>query len=164
MTAPGLRKVLTTERPRILVIEEIDDASTDAQAALLPLMSDALVAPAIHGATTVDRVEVRVIATANDAQRLLPALRDRFTDLPMGDYSPEERRSVIEGFLIERDGMDPSEAAEIAGLIAPVSASVRDAERLADARREDPELGKQMAERLRLRRLEQPAARRTRRR
>jgi hypothetical protein len=131
----------------VLLIDEIDKADRDAQDALLVIM-DGNLAPAIHGQSQERHVEIRVIGAANFPERLTDPLRSRFNALPLPEYGVEQRKAVMTAILEKRPGMTPADAAEIAGLVAPHSADVREAERIAEARASDPELAAQMANRL----------------
>jgi hypothetical protein len=131
----------------VLLIDEIDKADRDAQDALLVLM-DGNLAPAIHGQSEERHVEIRVIGACNDPSRLSDPLRSRFHLLALPEYGVEQRTKVMTAILETREGISPELAAQIAGQVAPYSADVRLAERIAEAHLSDPDLAAQMVARL----------------
>jgi len=76
------------------------------------------------------------------------ALLSRFLKLDLKPYTVDQRKAVITHFLQQRDGMTAAEAVEVADLVAPRSGDVRDAERIAEVRRTNPELAAKLAARL----------------
>ena len=148
-TRAGLRRIVGEEMggTGILAIDEIEKADRDAQDALLVIM-DGHLAPALHGQTEATVVTVRVIGAANYPERLTDPLRSRFNVLALPDYGIEQRKAVMASVLEQRPGITPEMAQRIAGLVAPHSADVRAAERIAEAELTDPALAAQMAERL----------------
>ena len=148
-TRAGLRRIVGEEMggSGILAIDEIEKADRDAQDALLTIM-DGHLAPALHGQTEATVVTVRVIGAANYPERLTDPLRSRFNVLALPDYGIEQRKAVMASVLEQREGISPEMAQRIAGLVAPHSADVRAAERIAEAELTDPKLAAQMAERL----------------
>lgn len=149
-TAKGLRDLLLDgERPRLVLIEEIEKSDQAVRQALLTAM-DGLVTKDVHGAhEEVDEIDTRFVAAANSTRGLSDALLSRFVILEMRPYTAEERHAVIRGFLTTRHHLDEATAEEIAALVAPHGGDVRDAEQIATVWATDPDLARAQAARLR---------------
>jgi holliday junction DNA helicase RuvB len=149
MTSAGLLDIVNGEQGKVhlLLIDEIDKGDQNVLSTLLSVMTGKATR-ATHGSHLEVDTDIRVVAAANSAEPLHEALRSRFIELHLAPYSLEQRKAVIAGFLANRKDIDPKRAAEIATWVAPLSADVRDAEQIAEVDREDPDLAKQLAERL----------------
>jgi MoxR-like ATPase len=150
MTPAALAKVVADPRVRVLFIDEIEKADRDAQEALLELMLGR-VSTAKVGNTREIVKDLRVVAAVNDPERMSEALRDRFIEIELPEYTPAERREVMSKVLQVRHGVPEEDAERIASEVAPHTASIRDAEQVALAERENPELAREMARRIRRR-------------
>lgn len=130
-TKAGLVEALLARRPRYLLIDQVDHLPPDDQQALLGVMSSGRVARLRYREHQDELLYVWVFATANDVGRLSEPLRDRFQVVRMHPYSDEEYAQVCRHFLERREGVDPEIAAYIAGRLAPLTHSIRDAQRVA---------------------------------
>lgn len=150
MTSAGLIEMFadSDNPPRILLIDEIDKSDPNTEATLLTVM-DGKATRATHGKSAVEcEVDVRIIAAGNSKAKILDALLNRFIELDLQPYTPEQRRTVIERFLETRHGLEPEQAREIADMVAVRGGDTRDAYQIAQIWRNDPELAKEMAGRL----------------
>lgn len=144
MTSAGLRELFTLdEPPRILLIDEIEKSDNEVLGTLLTIM-DGRLTEAVHGRTKEEDVDVRVIAAANDDRPIYPALLSRFQKVYLAPYTNKQRQQVIYGSLRSKD-VPETRARHIARLVAPRSADVRDAERVAHIWESDPLLAKETA-------------------
>jgi Holliday junction DNA helicase RuvB len=78
-----------------------------------------------------ERVDIRVIATANSIGRLPPELLDRFTKFRLNLYSPEEFVEVVRNVLVKREDIPADVADRIAKALVGKTQSPRDAVRVA---------------------------------
>lgn len=150
MTPAGLLGLILDADPevRVLLIDELDKAPRETQEALLAVLSGKAVRT-VHGKHESRAVDVRTIAVANDVRPIITPLRSRMVELVLPEMSVAERERVIAGFLRGRHGLPERDAEEIAALVAPRSADVRDAEQIATVRASDPKLADELARRLR---------------
>lgn len=150
LTSSGLREVLLASNPPdVLLVDEIDKADEQHIGTLLTVM-DGRVTEAVHGRHADEDTQVRVIAACNElAGPVKGPLQSRFVILRVKAYTPEERRQVIEGFLVKRKGMRKQDAQEIARLMAPKTATdVRDAEQVAGVWNDNRALAMEMIRRM----------------
>lgn len=149
MTSTGLMDILGGEEGgiEVLLIDEIDKADQGVLGTLLAAMTGKATR-AVHGKHLEIDTDVRVVAAANTAAPLHEALRSRFIELHLAAYTLEQRKAVIAGFLANRKGVEAHQAKEIADLVAPLSADVRDAEQIAAVAKDDPALARELAKRL----------------
>ncbi len=147
---PGIANLIVTRQPDVLLIDEIEKMKVEVQEALLVIM-DGRVATAKAGplqSVQETQTQVRVIAAANDPERIISPLYDRFIKLSMPEYTVEQRSEVMKAVLAKKQRLPEAEAERIAATVAPHTTSMRDAERIAEMAKENPELAKQMTERL----------------
>lgn len=148
--AAGIKNLLLDQNhPRILLFEELDKAPREVQEALLTAM-DGKVTNAIGtsgGQSEQLDLEVHIIAAANDIRLIIAPLLQRFTVLQLRDYTEAERHEVMVKLLEKRMEFDAPEAKEIADLVAPVG-TIRDAEHVGGLWKEDPDLARDHAARL----------------
>ncbi len=156
MRPAGLRDLLLDPaHPRVLLIEELDKADRDVQMALLSAMDGKVTqaTAAQDGQREELSLQMHVIAAANDSRAsrdskgLILPLLDRFTVLRLAEYTAAERHRVMVN-LLERRTFSHEEAEQIATLVAPASSSIREAERVGELWKEDPELARQHVARL----------------
>jgi MoxR-like ATPase len=150
MTPAALAKVVADPRVRVLFIDEIEKADRDAQESLLELMLGRVSTSKVGNIQEIVK-DLRVIAAANDPERMSAALRDRFIEIELPHYSLPQRREVMSKVLQARHGVAEEDAERIASEVAPHSTSIRDAEQVAWAEKENPALAREMTERIRRR-------------
>jgi len=129
-TRAGLVDVLLAG-PRYLLIDEIADATDRDLSILLPVMESGRVSRTHHGRHEERRTPVSVFAACNSSRNLRPALLARFMHVLIPEYAPDELQRVMAGFLVEREGVEPELAEEIAARVARRSRNVRHAAMIA---------------------------------
>ncbi|MGA9859589.1 MAG: AAA family ATPase [Solirubrobacteraceae bacterium] len=133
---------------RILLFDEIEKAKPETLTTLLGMMTGKATRTVSGQHQEVD-TDVRVVAACNTIETLPVALRSRLIEVYLPEYTEAERKEVIAGFLERRQGLSAAKAKEVADLVAPVSADIRDAEQIAEVDKTDPILAKQIAAGLR---------------
>lgn len=127
----GILEVVLERRPYLLLIDELDKMDGQDQAALLSLMEGGRASRTKVGRLADERLDLRVVAAANDLRRLSPELLSRFALRRIHPYSQEEFLGVVRGVLVRHEGVEPEAAEEIARLLDGRSQDVRDAIRVA---------------------------------
>jgi Holliday junction DNA helicase RuvB len=127
----GIVDFLLEQRPRYLIVDEIERMTSEDQSALLSLMESGIVTRLKKGMREKIKLNTLVFATCNRPERLPPELRSRFLTLHFREYSPDDFRRVVAGVLTRREGVDPELAAYIADRLAGRTRDVRDAVRVA---------------------------------
>jgi energy-coupling factor transporter ATP-binding protein EcfA2 len=125
-TSAGLVDYLL-ERPstQLVIVDELDKASTGDFAAFYELMETGQVPRLIHGKTEILRYRGRVFAACNSAENLPTALRSRFVEVNLPPYTAEQVETIT-GKLLVREGLPAARAHEIAALTAERSSDPRD--------------------------------------
>lgn len=139
LTRAGIFDVLFNERPKYLIIDELEKIdSIENLSALLSLMERGLVTETKYRRHRTIRLKTWVFASANEINRLSKELLSRFTLLRFRDYTPEEFYEVAVNVLIQREGLSQSLAPYIADKVLNVlqSRDVRDAVKCARLLRE----------------------------
>jgi Holliday junction DNA helicase RuvB len=133
MTRVGLRDVLFYERPRYLLIDEVDKVQDrDDLASLLTWMESGRVVVTMHNVRKEVRGKGWVYAAANSADKLPRELLDRFTVLHFKAYTPEEYVRVATSYLTKTNNTPPDLAQFIVRSLADNhNYSVREAIRVA---------------------------------
>lgn len=134
----GLQEMLLEFRPYILLIDELEKMDGRDQAALLSVMEGGRVSRTKVGRMADEKIECRVVATANVLRKLSPELLSRFSRQEIRPYTSEEFKKVVEGVLQRREEMEESVALNIARKLDGRIQDVRDAIRVA---RLTPQLG-----------------------
>ncbi|MEM2233729.1 MAG: AAA family ATPase [Nitrososphaerota archaeon] len=108
LTKAGLIQVLFDNRPRYLIIDEIDKISDeDNLSALLSLMERGIVVETKYNRQRSIRLTTTVFAAANRIEVLPPELLSRFVRLRFRDYMPDEFMEVVRVVLTEREKVPP---------------------------------------------------------
>ena len=134
LTKAGLIEVLFAERPRYLLLDELDKVDdTENLSALLSLMERGLVTETKYRRQRSIRLKTWVFATANDISHIPRELLSRFTPLQFRDYSDQEFLEVAVNVLSKREGLSEPLALYIADKVLRVlgSRDVRDAIKVA---------------------------------
>ena len=129
VTKAGLRRVVTQDRPRYLILDEIDKMSPEQDTILLELM-DGIVSAMNYSESYSEAIDLRVFGAANDIRHMRPELRSRFLKIVIRDYSPEEFVAIASGYLI-KNGIRPGIANLVAEGVSHKSRDLRDAIRIA---------------------------------
>jgi len=106
LTKAGIFDVLFNERPRILIIDELDKID-DAEnlSALLSLMHKGYISETKYRRHRTLRLKTWVFASANDINRLPKELLSRFVLLRFRDYTDDEFREVSVDVLREQENI-----------------------------------------------------------
>jgi len=114
-TKAGLAELLLEQRPRILLVDELDKvANMKDYAALLSLMETGIVSETKYKRRREARLGTRVFASANRTDGLPPELLSRFAVLRFREYDEAAFREVAERVLVGREGADPELARYLA--------------------------------------------------
>jgi len=126
----GLVDVLINEKPRILLIDELDKMNKEDMAALLSLMESGRVVECKYGKTRNATLNTMVVAAANNISKLPKELVSRFAVFRFAPYSQEEFVRVCEGVLT-REGVSTELARYIAKVVYNYRPDIREAVRVA---------------------------------
>lgn len=114
LSPAGLYDILFDERPKYLLIDEIDKIrDTSNLACLLSLMERGFISQTVHGKIRQAHLKTWVFAAANRIDRLPPELLSRFVLLKFREYTEEEFLEVTEKILVERMDIPPQLARKI---------------------------------------------------
>lgn len=127
----GLWDAVAEERPRILLIDELDKMKSADYAALLSLMEKGRVTITKHNKKIDVMLDVWVIACANRASSLSAELISRFSRKDIKEYNALEFRQVVTKTLVMHEAMGESDASRIALKLIGRTHNVRDAIRVA---------------------------------
>ena len=134
LSKAGLLELVREARPRLILIDELDKVERPRDlAALLSLMESGRAVKAVKGEHWEVRLDVRVVAAANDASRLDRALLDRFIPVRFPRYTEEEYMRVATAVLTRREGLSEEEARLVAREAYRRGMSVRQAVLIARA-------------------------------
>ena len=115
LSRAGLFDTLFNERPRYLVIDELEKIqSTEDLAALLSLMERGIVTESKYRRHRTIRLKTWVFGSCNDIVRLPRELLSRFLLLRFRDYTPEEFYEVTVNVLSQREGISENLAVYVA--------------------------------------------------
>lgn len=115
LTKAGLFDVLYNERPRYLIIDELDKIDdSENLSALLSLMHKGYITETKYRRHRTLRLKTWVFASANEIMRLPRELMSRFLRLRFNDYTDDEFREVSVDVLREQENVPESLALYIA--------------------------------------------------
>lgn len=115
LTRAGLLDVLFNERPKYLIIDELEKMdSIENLSALLSLMHRGLVTETKYRRHRTIRLKTWVFGSANEIQKLPRELLSRFLLLRFRDYTPEEFYEVTVNVLNQQEGINQNLAIYIA--------------------------------------------------
>jgi Holliday junction DNA helicase RuvB len=127
----GIVDFVIQERPRYLLVDELDKMDMKDYAALLSLMETGEVVRLKRGMTDEIRVKIWVFAAVNRDDTLPHELRSRFQQCYLTEYSEQDFKKVVRTMLVKREDASEDVAANIADKVAEYSRDVRDAIRIA---------------------------------
>jgi Holliday junction DNA helicase RuvB len=114
LTKAGLIEVLFEDKPRFLIIDELDKIETeDNLAALLSLMERGIVTETKYRRHRSLALKTTVFASANRLERIPAELLSRFLKLYFRDYTPQEFIEVTVDVLTKREKVSPQVAFHI---------------------------------------------------
>ena len=109
LSKAGLFEVLFNERPRYLILDELDKVDDeDNLSALLSLTERGGITETKYRRYRMVKLKTWVFASANRLDRLPPELLSRFTKLRFRDYTDEEFLEVAVKVLASREGVAES--------------------------------------------------------
>jgi len=127
----GLWDMIAEQRPRIILIDEIEKMGLADMAALLALMQQGRIIRAKVGRKLDEHITVWVIAAANRTYKMPAELLSRFAIHNLAEYDATEFRKVVTSVLVAHEDTEYGVAAEIATRLVGRSHDVRDAVRIA---------------------------------
>ena len=147
LSRAGLFDVLYNERPRHLIIDELDKVKDQSNlTALLSLMQSGIVTETKYRRHRTIRLKTWVFGSANNIHKIPGELLSRFVPLKFRDYTDEEFFEVVVTILTQREDVPESLALYIAEKVIQdlESRDVRDAVKIArllkDKTKKDVEL------------------------
>ena len=105
-TKAGMLDYVFGNKPKYLLIDEIDKMSTKDQTFLLNLMETGMVSETKHAKTRMEVLKTWVIASSNDISNIIPALKSRFFIMELEPYSYEQFCQVTMRLLIEQHNVE----------------------------------------------------------
>jgi Holliday junction DNA helicase RuvB len=113
-TKKGIIDLLFEKRPQILLIDELETMSFDAQESLLNLMETGILSETKNTCTREMQLEsIKVIATSNDTKDLLNSLLSRFIVLDIPPYTDDQFKEIAVQRLTKEEGISQELATEI---------------------------------------------------
>lgn len=122
----GITQLLAEQRPRYLIIDEIDKANSTDLSTLLSLMESGLVSITKGHQQEQVRMKTWVFAGGNSLKSIAPELASRFEVKHLESYTKEDFVVVAERVLIMREDTNPDMAKLIATTVAQRSSDIRD--------------------------------------
>jgi holliday junction DNA helicase RuvB len=101
-TKAGLTDYIFSNRPKYLLIDEIDKMSAKDQAFLLNLMETGTISETKHRKTRTAQVKTLVFATSNTIQNVMAPLQSRFFIVKLEPYTYEQFYEITIGLLTSR--------------------------------------------------------------
>jgi MoxR-like ATPase len=134
-TKAGIVDQLFHDRPRILVVDELETMSAHDQVSLLGLCENGILAETKITKTRQTRMNVWVFATSNCTKRILPPLLSRFIVVNLKRPARDEFIEMGRRILFEKEGIDPTIALYIASQVydKKKNADLRDVIKIARA-------------------------------
>jgi Holliday junction DNA helicase RuvB len=117
---------LFQNRPRYLLIDEIDKSAPKHQTFLLNLMETGIISETKFGKTRGMTTNTSVFATSNDIRKLSAALRSRFFEVRIESYTYGEFYGITLRLLHDRARVAPT----IADAVWSTSKNLRDCVRI----------------------------------
>ncbi len=138
VTKAGLVDFLLSVRPKILILDELDQMPKVEMAPLLNLMETGRVSRLQHGHQDAAQLKTWVYATANDRKKLPANILSRFRIAEVPAYNAAEFVEVATQVLVRRYGQGPKLAELIARAVVKHSTDIRAARDVADLAQGDP--------------------------
>ncbi len=137
-TKSGLLGLLMQNKPRYLVIDELDKGSSADMTPLLSLMETGTVSVLHSGVQKREQMKTWVFAGANDVKYLGDAWRSRFVQIDIAPYTPEQFVMVAQAVLTKQVGCGPEVARLVANAVVQHSRDIRKAISVAKMCKRDP--------------------------
>jgi len=143
VTSAGILDYLFKHETKYLLIDEIDKMKAKDQAALLNVMESGIISETkLNGKTRSKRMNLWIFATSNNADKLSNALRSRFMELFLKEYSIGEFIKIVRILLNNKYGLNENISEKIALALWNVmkSKDVRDAINIAKLTRSEADV------------------------
>lgn len=125
-TKAGITQLVAEQRPRYLIIDEIDKANSEDLSTLLSLMESGLVSITKGHRQEQIRMKTWVFSGGNSLKSIAPELASRFHIVHMEPYTKDDFVIVAERVLTLRENTTPDIAKLIATTVANRSLDIRD--------------------------------------
>jgi holliday junction DNA helicase RuvB len=116
-TKAGMLEYIFDNKPKYLLIDEIDKMSTKDQTFLLNLMETGIVSETKHAKTRIEVLKTWVIASSNDISNIIPELKSRFFIIQLEPYSYEQFSQITMRLLTAQYKVDEETAKATAHLV-----------------------------------------------
>jgi len=139
-TKAGMVDKLFADRPRILVVDELETMPPSDQVSLLSLCQNGILAETKVRKTRQTQMNAWVFATANSTKKILSPLLSRFIVLNVKKPTRKEFIEIGKRILVQKEGTDPTIALYIASQVYDnkKNADFRDAIKIARASNGEP--------------------------
>lgn len=127
----GLWEAIIENKPKYLLIDELDKMAVVDYAALLSLMEKGRLTRTKVGKNVDLHLTVWVFASCNEVAKIPKPVRSRFKEYNLVEYTPSEFIRVVTATLVKHEGLTETESTQIAIALAGKSNDVRDAVRVA---------------------------------
>ena len=115
VTSAGIMDYMFKHDTKYLLIDEIDKMKAKDQAVLLNVMETGIICETkLNGKTRRKKMNLWIFATSNNADKLSSALRSRFMELFLKEYSFEEFTEIVRILLNNRYGLNENISGKIA--------------------------------------------------
>jgi Holliday junction DNA helicase RuvB len=101
-TKAGMLEYIFDNKPKYLLIDEIDKMSTKDQTFLLNLMETGIVSETKHGKTRTEVLKTWVIASSNNILNIISPLKSRFFIIELEPYNYEQFCQITVSLLIKQ--------------------------------------------------------------
>jgi holliday junction DNA helicase RuvB len=125
-TKAGLIDYVFENKPKYLLIDEIDKMSTKDQSFLLNLMETGIVAETKHGKTRSIEMKTSVFATSNNIAKIIPALQSRFFVVNLEPYTYDQFYQIAIDLLSRKHKVTEEIAEAATNAIWKSSRDIRD--------------------------------------
>ncbi|MFL6342448.1 MAG: ATP-binding protein [Nitrososphaeraceae archaeon] len=116
-TKAGMLEYIFDNKPKYLLIDEIDKMSTKDQTFLLNLMETGIVSETKHAKTRTEVLKTWVIASSNDISNIISPLKSRFFIIELEPYSYEQFCQITMRLLIEQHKVEEEIAKATAHIV-----------------------------------------------
>jgi holliday junction DNA helicase RuvB len=116
-TKAGMLEYIFDNKPKYLLIDEIDKMSTKDQTFLLNLMETGIVSETKHAKTRTEVLKTWVIASSNNISDIIPALKSRFFIIELEPYSYEQFCQITMRLLIKQHKVEEEIAKATAHMV-----------------------------------------------
>lgn len=131
-TKSGVVDYVIEQRPKYLLLDELDKLSRRDQTFLLNLIETGIVSETKYNKTRRTDIKTSVFATSNNVEKVIPALQSRFFIVKLQAYTYEQFYEVTVGLLTSNHyNVDEEIAKATADAIWSTSQNLRDCVRLA---------------------------------